>query len=166
LALLDAAGFYGDQPSELQLLIENKQKNPLIVRSPQDMEVLMNFAMEQVPFLPWPATNVLARRAMAKEPANDHIFKNMMQEVEAAKYSGGFTHIFSKLTLPSFVLWGEKDRVIHVSSVDKFLEYMPNVQTEVLPNVGHAPMLEVPELTARLLVEFWQQSSQVSLAEY
>jgi len=166
LALLDAAGFYGDQPSELQLLIENKQKNPLIVRSPQDMEVLMSFAMEQVPFLPWPATNVLARRAMAKEPANDHIFKNMMQEVEAAKYSGGFTNIFSKLTLPSFVLWGEKDRVIHVSSVDKFLEHMPNVQTDVLPNVGHAPMLEVPELTARLLVEFWQQSSQVSLAEY
>jgi len=166
LALLDAAGFYGDQPSELQLLIESNQKNPLIVRSPQDMEVLMNFAMEQVPFLPWPATNVLARRAMAKEPANDHIFKNMMQEVEAAKYSGGFTHIFSKLTLPSFVIWGEQDRVIHVSSVDKFLEHMPNVQTEVLPNVGHAPMLEVPELTAKLLVEFWQQSSQVSLAEY
>ncbi len=164
LALLDAAGFYGEQPSELQLLIENKQKNPLIVRSPEDMDFLMSFAMEQVPFLPWPATNVLARRAMAKEAANDHIFNHMMTEAEAAKLSGGFTHVFSKLTVPSFVLWGEEDRILHVSSVDKFFETMPNVQTEILPNVGHAPMLEVPELTAKLLVEFWQQGSQRTLA--
>jgi abhydrolase domain-containing protein 6 len=164
LALLDAAGFYGEQPSELQILIENKQKNPLIVRSPEDMEFLMSFAMEQVPFLPWPASNVLARRAMAKEAANDQIFKHMMIEAEAAKLSGGFTHVFSKLTVPSLVLWGEEDRILHVSSVDKFFEAMPNVQTEILPNVGHAPMLEVPELTANLLVEFWQQDLKITLA--
>ncbi len=157
LALLDAAGFYGDQPSELQLLIESDQKNPLIVRSPEDMEKLMSFAMEQVPFLPWPATNVLARRAMAKESNNDQIFKHMMQEVEASKYSDGFKHIFNKLTLPSLVIWGEQDRVLHVSSVDKFFQAMPNVQTEILPNVGHAPMLEVPEMTAKMLVSFWDQ---------
>jgi len=158
LALVDAVGFYGDTPSELQNIIKNKQKNPLIVRSTEDMEALMNFAMEQVPFLPWPATNVLARKAMNKEQANDHIFKHITEEAEAAKYSGGFQHIFENLNVPSLVLWGEEDRVLHVSSVDKFFQYMPNVEVEVWPNVGHAPMVEVPEKTAQRLMKFWHES--------
>ncbi len=158
LALVDAVGFYGDTPSELQNIIKNNQKNPLIVRSAEDMETLINFAMEQVPFLPWPATNVLARKAMSKERANDHIFQHITKEAEAAKYSGGFQHVFENLNVPSLVLWGEEDRVLHVSSVDKFFQYMPNVEIEVWPNVGHAPMVEVPEKTAQRLMKFWHES--------
>jgi len=60
--------------------------------------------------------------------------------------------------IPTYVLWGEEDRVLHVSSVEKFIEHTPNVQTDVLPNIGHAPMLEVPEVTADLLQNFWQLS--------
>ena len=156
LSLIDAVGFYGDEPSELQLLVEQNKPNPLIVRTPQDMSRLMSFAMEQVPFLPWPAIDVLADRAMAREQANDQIFEHIYQESESARYSGGFKHIFEKLSMPTYVLWGEEDRVLHVSSVDKFLEHTPKVQTDVLPNVGHAPMLEVPEITAELLQAFWR----------
>jgi abhydrolase domain-containing protein 6 len=156
LSLIDAVGFYGDEPSELQLLVEQNKPNPLIVRTPQDMSRLMSFAMEQVPFLPWPATDVLADRAMAREQANDKIFEHIYQESESARYSGGFKHIFEKLSMPTYVLWGEEDRVLHVSSVDKFLEHTPKIQTDILPNVGHAPMLEVPEITAELLQAFWR----------
>jgi pimeloyl-ACP methyl ester carboxylesterase len=156
LSLIDAVGFYGDEPSELQLLVEQNKPNPLIVRTPQDMSRLMSFAMEKVPFLPWPATDVLADRAMAREQANDKIFEHIYQESESARYSGGFKHIFEKLSMPTYVLWGEEDRVLHVSSVDKFLEHTPKIQTDVLPNVGHAPMLEVPEITAELLQAFWR----------
>jgi abhydrolase domain-containing protein 6 len=156
LSLIDAVGFYGDEPSELQLLVEQNKPNPLIVRTPQDMSRLMSFAMEKVPFLPWPATDVLADRAMAREQANDKIFEHIYQESESARYSGGFKHIFEKLSMPTYVLWGEEDRVLHVSSVDKFLEHTPKIQTDILPNVGHAPMLEVPEITAELLQAFWR----------
>lgn len=156
LSLIDAVGFYGDEPSELQLLVEQNKPNPLIVRTPQDMSRLMSFAMEKVPFLPWPATDVLADRAMVREQANDKIFEHIYQESESARYSGGFKHIFEKLSMPTYVLWGEEDRVLHVSSVDKFLEHTPKIQTDVLPNVGHAPMLEVPEITAELLQAFWR----------
>lgn len=158
LSLIDAVGFYGDEPSELQRIIDAKEPNPLIVRSEEDMTRLMHFAMEQVPFLPWPATDVLADRAMAREHANDHIFQHIYQEAETARYSGGFKHVFQKLAMPTYVVWGEEDRVLHVSSVDKFFEFTPRVQVDVLPNVGHAPMLEVPEITANLLDAFWQEA--------
>lgn len=168
VSLIDAVGFYGKEPSELQLLIENKQKNPLIVRTKEDMDELMHFAMHQVPFLPWPATDVLARRAISRAHANDQIFQDIYQESEAARYSQGFSNIFSRLTMPAFVIWGEKDRVLHVSSVDEFFKYIPDVQVDVLPNIGHAPMLEVPEQTAILLNEFWSsvaKSEAVAIQE-
>lgn len=156
LALLDAAGFYGDEKSELEKTIEQNKPNPLIVRSPEDMEQLMHFAMEQVPYLPWPATDVLADRAMAREQANDVIFKELLKEAEIARAAGGFRHTFEKLSMPTYVLWGEEDRVLDVSSVDKFFQYTPNVQVDILPSVGHAPMLEIPEQTARLIQDFWR----------
>lgn len=162
LSLIDAVGFYGDTPSELQLLLENKQKNPLIVRSREDMDILMGFAMHQIPFIPWPGEKVLARRAIKRQNANDQIFKHIYQESEAARYTDAFTNIFSKLNIPAYVVWGEKDRVLHVSSVDKFFQYLPDVQVDVLPEVGHAPMLEVPEKTAQLLADFWIYSVQPS----
>jgi len=159
LTLIDAVGFYGDTPSELQIILENKQKNPLIVRSREDMDILMGFAMHNVPFIPWPGEKVLARRAMKRQGANDQIFNHIYQESEAARYTDGFTNIFSKLNIPTYVVWGEKDRVLHVSSVDKFFHYMPNIQVDVLPEVGHAPMLEVPEKTADLLNDFWSYTT-------
>jgi len=161
LSLVDAVGFYGKEPSKLEKLIEANQPNPLIVRSKADMERLMNFAMEQVPFMPWPATDVLADRAMEREQANDQIFKQIYQEAEMAKHAGGFRHIFQKLPMPTYVIWGEEDRVLDVSSVDEFFKYTPNVQVDILPQVGHAPMLEVPEQTAALLKDFWRLNSEV-----
>ena len=161
LSLVDAVGFYGKEPSKLEKLIEANQPNPLIVRSKADMERLMNFAMEQVPFMPWPATDVLADRAMEREQANDQIFKQIYQEAEMAKHAGGFRHIFQKLPMPTYVIWGEEDRVLDVSSVDEFFKYTPNVQVDILPQVGHAPMLEVPEQTAALLKGFWRLNSEV-----
>ena len=156
LSLLDAAGFYGEEKSELEKTIEQNQPNPLIVRSPEDMERLMHFAMEQVPYFPWPATDVLADRAMAREKANDAIFKQLLKEAEMAKHAGGFRHVFEKLTMPTYVIWGEEDRVLDVSSVDKFFQYTPNVQVDILPQVGHAPMLEIPEQSAQLILDFWR----------
>jgi pimeloyl-ACP methyl ester carboxylesterase len=156
LSLIDAVGFFGDEPSDLEQLLAQNKPNPLIVRSEEDMSRLMSFAMEQVPFLPWPATGVLADRAIAREQANVQIFNQIYKEAQSARYSGGFRHIFEKLTMPTYVIWGEEDRVLHVSSVEKFLEYTPKVQTDILPNVGHAPMLEVPEITAELLQDFWR----------
>ncbi|GAA6135640.1 alpha/beta fold hydrolase [Oceaniserpentilla sp. 4NH20-0058] len=163
LSLVDAVGFYGDQPSKLEQIIEANGPNPLIVRSKADMERLMGFTMEQVPDLPWPATEVLADRAMAREQANDKIFKQLNQEIDVTHNAGGFRYAFEKLTMPTYVLWGEEDRVLDVSSVDKFLQYTPNVQVDILPKVGHAPMLEVPEKTADLLKDFWRLSNVTSL---
>lgn len=156
LTLMDAVGFYGDEPSDVEKILESNQPNPLIVRSREGFDTLIEYATHQPPFMPWPAGNVLARRAMEREHANDHIFDHIFREAQAAKYAGGFKHIFEKINVPSYVLWGDQDRVLHVSSVEQFFLHMPNVRVDVIPQIGHAPMLEIPSQTSAMLQEFWQ----------
>lgn len=155
LTLMDAVGFYGSEQSDVEKILESDQANPLIVRSREGFDTLIEYATHQPPFMPWPAANVLARRAMEREQANDHIFEHIFKEAQAAKYAGGFKHIFEKINTPTYVVWGDQDRVLHVSSVEKFFMYMPNVQVDVIPQIGHAPMLEIPEQTSIMLQEFW-----------
>ena len=155
LGLLDAVGFYGDESSDVEKILEKNQGNPLIVRDREGFDTLIEYAMHQPPFMPWPAKSVLARRAIARQGANDQVFEHIYKEAQSAKYSGGFTHIFEKIETPTYVVWGDQDRVLHVSSSEQFFKHMPNVQVDVLPQIGHAPMLEVPELMARMFDEFW-----------
>lgn len=157
LALIDAVGFYGDKPSELEEILARHEKNPLIVKEPEDFDALMDFVMSEQPFLPWPARSVLARKAVAREAANEHIFEHIHKEAEAAKYAGGFGFMFKKLSMPVYVIWGENDRVLSVTSVPKFVETIPHVQADIIPGIGHVPMLEIPKKTAQMLTAFWQQ---------
>ncbi|EAT11665.1 alpha/beta hydrolase [Bermanella marisrubri] len=157
LGLIDAVGFYGNEPSDLEIVLEKNLDNPLIVESKDDFDRLIEYAMHQPPFMPWPAKSVLTRKAMNRTEANKHIFEHIHKEAEAAKFAGGFVHVFEQLDMPTLVLWGEKDRVLDVSSVDKFFQHTPNVEVNVLLDIGHAPMLEVPQQTALILQDFWQR---------
>lgn len=164
LGLLDAVGFYGNESSDVEKILEKNQGNPLIVRDREGFDTLIEYAMHQPPFMPWPAKSVLARRAIARQGANDQVFEHIYKEAQSAKYSGGFKHIFEKIETPTYVVWGDQDRVLHVSSSEQFFKHMPNVQVDVLPQIGHAPMLEVPELTARMFDEFWLSLKSTEVA--
>ncbi|RII15785.1 Lipase 3 precursor [Streptomyces sp. YIM 130001] len=57
------------------------------------------------------------------------------------------------LGLPVLVVFGAEDRRWRASSVDEY-RHIPDVRVELLPGVGHTPMLEEPATTGRLLAEF------------
>ncbi|MFF0154902.1 alpha/beta fold hydrolase [Micromonospora sp. NPDC005203] len=57
------------------------------------------------------------------------------------------------LDVPVLVLFGGGDRRWDPSSAHRY-DAVPRARVEVLPNVGHVPMLEAPEATSRLLLGF------------
>ncbi len=59
-----------------------------------------------------------------------------------------------QIACPTFVLWGEDDRVIPVRDARRFAELIPNVRVEVLPDTGHVAMLERPATFNALLEAF------------
>ncbi|CCK76560.1 Predicted hydrolase or acyltransferase [Oleispira antarctica RB-8] len=154
IVLIDAAGVHPPQQSKLQQIIENNEPNPLIIRTESDFDRLQEFAMEDQPFLPWPASGVLARKSMARQGINDKIFADINDYAERVKVSKENLKVLSEIQQPTFILWGKEDRALDVSSVQVFEEYLPNASSFIMEGVGHGPMIERPEESAALVLGF------------
>jgi len=59
-----------------------------------------------------------------------------------------------QIACPTFVVWGEDDRVIPVRDARRFAKLIPDVRIEILPDTGHVAMLERPERFNALLDAF------------
>ena len=148
LALFDSGGVISPEASELSKLLA-KGENPLIADSAESYERLLDFTMEDPPFLPWPFANVMSRKSKPRKGLNEKIFADI---IKPGKYTA--QQVLSAIKTPTLILWGKEDRVIDVSSVSVFERYLSNHKTVILENVGHAPMVERPEETANILNDF------------
>ncbi len=54
-----------------------------------------------------------------------------------------------RITVPTLVMWGKKDSLIPHAVVKKFLRDLPNAVSVVYEDLGHLPMEEDPDRTAR-----------------
>ncbi len=147
LFLIDPAGIYR-YDCELTRRLANGE-NPLIVTCDEDFYRLIDFALEEKPYIPWPITSVMAEKAVGNEAINRKIFEDIHSD---PGYS--FSDEIKKITVPTLIMWGVEDRIIHVNNASIFNELIPNSQTMILEGVGHAPMIEVPEKSAKIYMEF------------
>ena len=146
--LFDPAGIL-EYESELFGLV-GAGDNPLIPSKPGDFERLMDFALEKKPFIPWPVAGVLEEKALANEAINNVIFA----AIRDTGFESDFRSIVSRIKSQVLVVWGKEDRVINYRNGEVFADIIPGAQLEILDGVGHAPMIEVPEVSARLFLEF------------
>jgi len=58
----------------------------------------------------------------------------------------------ARIQLPSLVIWGRQDRLVHVSNAAKVAAMLPDSRLLVLPDVGHTAQLEDPVSTARAIL--------------
>jgi pimeloyl-ACP methyl ester carboxylesterase len=57
--------------------------------------------------------------------------------------------------LPVLVIWGEKDQTITREQIQLLESYLPNLDLIEVPEAGHLPHLESPELVHQALVNFF-----------
>lgn len=143
--LFDPAGIF-QHDSELVRLMEQGE-NPLIVKNPGDFKKLVDFVLEQKPFVPWPIYSVMEERALANQPVNERIFA----AIRNSGYQPDFRNALQRITAPVLVVWGREDRVINYRNADIFVKEIPRAEKIILDGVGHAPMIEVPEQSAELV---------------
>jgi pimeloyl-ACP methyl ester carboxylesterase len=48
----------------------------------------------------------------------------------------------AKVTVPTYLLWGEKDPFGGPAAAREFVKRLPNADLEILPGAGHAPWLD------------------------
>jgi len=148
LLLFDPSGIH-EYDCELNRLLKAGEKNPLIVEREEDFDVLMDFALEEKPFIPWPITSVMAEKAVKNKPINDKIFSDLRGE-----HQYDFQEELKRITAPTLILWGAKDRIIAVENAQIFNQLIPGSKTVILEGIGHAPMIEAPEKSAKICLDF------------
>ncbi len=149
LLLIDPAGIFRYE-SELAKLIKQGQ-NPLIVKAPDDFEKLMDFALEKKPYIPWPVSRVLAEKAVENQAINQKMFADMQ---ESAGRGFEFEDAIQNIKAPTLIFWGDKDRVINVKNATLFEQLIPGSQKIIFEGIGHAPMIEIPEKSAKIYLDF------------
>jgi pimeloyl-ACP methyl ester carboxylesterase len=63
-------------------------------------------------------------------------------------------HADGLLDLPVLVIWGKKDKTIHLSSAKKLKRNVPTINLKIIPDAYHAPMETNPQQFNELLVDF------------
>ncbi|SFL83740.1 alpha/beta fold hydrolase [Marinobacter zhejiangensis] len=146
--LFNPAGVFHYE-SELVSLVRDGS-NPLIVSQPGDMERLVDFALEEKPFAPWPIYEVMEERAIANRAVNEKIFQALRDSGSEAS----FLDALATISAPVLIIWGDQDRVINFRNAEFFEQQIPVSEALVLEGIGHAPMIEVPERSATLVQSF------------
>lgn len=89
-------------------------------------------------------------RIVKNKPINDKIFQDIRGE-----HNYVFKDELLKIKAPALILWGDKDRIINVKNADIFKRLIPHSRKMILEGIGHAPMIEIPEETARICQDFF-----------
>lgn len=66
-----------------------------------------------------------------------------------ARIETGFADKFGTIKAPTLIIWGKDDRLIYASAAQSFKDRKPDAKVIIYDGVGHLPMEEAPERTAK-----------------
>lgn len=150
LWLIAPGAVHAAQPSELSRRLQSGEDNPLIVENSADYDRLMDFVFVKKPFVPGVVKRYFANEAVAHRPLNQIIF----EQIRSGDGPEPLEVLLDNSKLRTLIMWGDRDRVLHVSGADVLRAVMPNADTVIMKDVGHVPMLEKPKASADAFLAF------------
>ena len=146
LWLLNTAGIWTAPASELRKTIEQTGENPLLIRNDDEFAGLFPWVMADPPFIPRPIMNELARERIRNFELERRIFTQIAGDSIEERVRG--------LETPTLIVWGDKDRTIHVGTAEILQGLLPRSKVVIMPNIGHIPVIERPEQSANDYLRF------------
>lgn len=148
LLLLDAAGIpkptRGETPLAFRLA-----KSPMLAAIMQKVtpKSLFKKSLDEVYGDPSKVSPALLQRyfELFRRPGNRQAYVDRINQKETPINPA----LLSKINNPTLILWGEKDAWIPVANAKTFSDLLPNDSLIIYPGVGHLPMEEIPERSAR-----------------
>ena len=110
----------------------------------------MDFVFVTKPFIPSPIKGFLVKEAIKNKDRNTKIF----QLIKDPDMNEPMESLLKNSKVKTFILWGDKDRVLDSSGAEILESIIKNSKAVVLKDIGHVPMIEVPEKTAELYLDF------------
>lgn len=148
LWLLNPAGVESAQRSEFDLFYEEKGENVMLASTVEELDKQLAWLYHSSPEMP----NLIKQGIVDLIGNSDDLSAKMHQDLTQSwppleqELQG-----FSK---PALITWGDQDRLTHISGVYVLKDVMPQAKLNIMVNIGHVPMLEVPAKTAQAFIEF------------
>ena len=152
ITLISPAGIH-DIPAKMDELLA-QGINPLIASNTEEFIDVMNFVMEDQPYIPGVITKVEAEKSVRRQAINQKIFSDIRNDL-----GKGLEQKFSNIKAPTLIIWGEDDRAINVKNIDRYAELIPGAEKLILEEIGHLAMLEAPSVSAQALLDFLAKPS-------
>jgi pimeloyl-ACP methyl ester carboxylesterase len=144
LSLIAPHGVTEPQPSELALSVAAGD-NWLVARNVPEFDRLLNNVFAKRPYLPRSVLKLFAAYAIHGSAKSATIFADMQSNDPPLE---------SRLPLiqaPTLIIWGDQDRVLHVSGAEVFRKGIKKSELLLQPGIGHMPLIE----SARKCADAW-----------
>jgi pimeloyl-ACP methyl ester carboxylesterase len=142
LWLLDPAGTLAAHSSALMLDYEKTGLNPLLVKRVEDFNETIRATTHKAPFLPRFVRVALGRRAVADFELHTRIMRQLAE-------SPLLEQTYQPIQTPALIVWGKEDRIMNPAGAEAFRQLFPNSKVILMDGIGHLPMAEAPQQTAR-----------------
>lgn len=157
LGLIAPHGVTEPQASELARSVAAGD-NWLVASSMPEFERLLNNVFAKRPYLPKSVLRAVANRAIAGSAKSAKIFAEMQSNDPPLEARLG------RIKAPALILWGDQDRVLHVSCAEVFHRGINNSEVLLLHGSGHMPLIENARQCATAWLKFVDKTRQTATA--
>ncbi|MBA3461028.1 MAG: alpha/beta fold hydrolase [Deltaproteobacteria bacterium] len=123
--------------------------NPLIPRE-QDVDKFMAIALERPP----PVGKAVIRHVIMERVRRASTLQKLFRGFVLAGEADGVPRDVASIDHLTLVIHGEQDRIISKRVAEDLVQALPRAELVVMRGVGHAPQLEAPRHTARIIEAF------------
>lgn len=149
LTLVNNAGVKGAEESTLQKL-PRTDKSPLVPESVGELKQLMGFIAHKPRAIPGRFMDVVFAERSQHSALLEQIFWTIVADGDERPLNDRL----GEVRVPTLVIWGRHDQLIHVSCVAELEKGIPGSEAVIFEDAGHVPMLEKPAATAAVLRRF------------
>jgi pimeloyl-ACP methyl ester carboxylesterase len=153
LGLIAPHGMVEPEPSELFRDVA-KGDNWLVASTHQEFDRLLNNVFAKRPYAPKAVLRYLADHAIRNSTKSAQIFAEMQTNDPT------LAERLPKIETPALIVWGDQDRVLHVSSADLFRRGIKNSEVMIIPGSGHMPLVENARQCANAWLAFVEKSGK------
>lgn len=144
--LIDPAGVHSPELSDMDKML-SQGRNPFEIHNRSEFSEFYAMTMAQPPWLPDFVLGAVNEKYQSRRKQLSLIFRDF-------HHKDMLDDELSKILSPVLLLWGEEDRILHVSGVEVWESGVNNIKIEIFSGIGHMPMVEVPARTADVYKKF------------
>ncbi|WP_201597730.1 alpha/beta fold hydrolase [Psychrobacter vallis] len=144
LWLLDSGGFWSAGFPKERFGDGGIENSPLLIQNTEDYFALYNLVMYKPPYIPKTVQAVFAQTNIANRGLHAKILQQITEDNVEMR-----AKIIAQYNIPTLVVWGAEDKIIKPETAVVMKKLMPQAKVITMSKVGHIPMIEAADQTAK-----------------